>query len=63
MKNDDVPPRVLQTISRTARDLDISETSIKKLIHEGKLEAVKIGSARRVTVASVEAYVATLPRV
>jgi excisionase family DNA binding protein len=42
------------TIIHTAEILDISRTTVYKLLGQGKLESIKIGTARRVTADSIE---------
>jgi excisionase family DNA binding protein len=42
---------------------DIGRTTVYALIGSGKLEAVKLGSRTLVTAASIEALLASLPRV
>lgn len=54
------PERVLQTIRHTAEQLDLSKSTVYELINSGKLQAVKFGRNRRVLVASVEEYIASL---
>lgn len=40
----------------------IGETCLREYIREGKIELVKIGSASRIPLASIERFVAELPR-
>jgi excisionase family DNA binding protein len=52
------------TIEGARRRLgDIGRTTVYGLISSGKLEAVKLGSRTLVTAASIEALLASLPRV
>jgi excisionase family DNA binding protein len=54
------PERVLQTIKHTMEQLDLSKSTVYDLINSGKLQTVKFGRNRRVIVASVEEYIASL---
>jgi excisionase family DNA binding protein len=56
----DEPERMLQTIRHTMQQLDLSKSTVYDLINTGKLKAVKLGRNRRVLVASVKEYVASL---
>jgi excisionase family DNA binding protein len=47
------PEPVAVRRSTAATMLDCSATTIHKLIHQGKLEVIKIGADQRVTVASI----------
>jgi excisionase family DNA binding protein len=38
--------------------LDLSQWSVYKLINSGELESFALGSSRRITVESIEAYIA-----
>lgn len=48
---------LLVTIDDAARSTHLSRVTVYKLIAAGELEAVKIGKSRRITVASLEAFV------
>ena len=60
-KREPLPP-LLISLDETAARLDLSRTTIKKLISTGKLRSVKIGPLRRVLVASVDQYVNALEK-
>ena len=52
------------TVERACRRLgDIGRTTVYGLIAAGKLEAVKLGSRTLITAASIDALLASLPRV
>lgn len=52
--------KLLVTVGTTSEDLGIGRTLVYQLINSGELESVKIGGARRVVYASIEAYVERL---
>ncbi len=52
------PPPLLLRINDAARTLAISPRSIWRLVGLGELTAVRCGRATRITVASIEAYIA-----
>jgi excisionase family DNA binding protein len=61
------PPRqqaadapLLVTVEEAARRLSIGRTAAYLLVLRGELQSVKIGRARRVVVASLEAYIQRL---
>jgi excisionase family DNA binding protein len=54
-----VAPLLLR-LKRTAEALDVSETTVKRLIRAGELPAVKVGNARCVRVADLQNYVENL---
>jgi excisionase family DNA binding protein len=54
--------RPLQTIPETREILGgIGETRVYELVHEGKLTLVKIGRLSRITTASINQLIETLP--
>lgn len=53
-------PQLLDTVEGTAFRLGVGKTTIFALIRTGKLNAVKIGRATRIPVASAEAFVQRL---
>jgi excisionase family DNA binding protein len=53
---------VLASINATCECLDLSDTSVYRLIGQGKLKAVKAGIKTLITVQSIKAYVASLPQ-
>jgi excisionase family DNA binding protein len=55
-----VAPRLLTT-EQAAAALGVSPETVKRLIKNGDLQSRLIGSARRIPVEAVEAYVMTLP--
>ena len=58
------PARSAYTVEGAGRRLGgIGRTTVYGLIAAGKLEAVKLGSRTLVTAASIEALLASLPRV
>jgi len=56
-----LPPRLI-SLDQAATQLELSRTTIKKLVAEGKLRSVKIGPLRRIIVASLDEYLAQLER-
>ena len=42
-------------VRTAAKVMDVSESTVRKLIREGKLEAVEVGSDKRVTGKSIKA--------
>jgi excisionase family DNA binding protein len=56
-------PPLLMSIAHAATRLDLGQTTIKKLIREGKLRSVKIRHSRRIIVASFDEYIAELAAV
>lgn len=50
-------PPLLVTVEEAARRLSIGRTAAYLLVLRGELQSVKIGRARRVVVASLEAYI------
>ena len=54
-----VTPLLLR-LERTAEALDVSRSSVKRLIREGELAAVKVGGATRVRVEDLREYVERL---
>ena len=57
------PTKQAHTIPSVTATYGIGRTTVYKLIKEGKLEAVKLGSRTLVLDSSVRALLATLPRV
>lgn len=59
-----VPPRptvkLLLSVPEAAAALSLGQTQVWKLVSSGRLHSCKIGRARRISVASLEAYVAAL---
>jgi excisionase family DNA binding protein len=51
----------LMKIEPACRYLDIGRSKFYELVHEGKLEVVKIGKSARVTTASLKRFVESLP--
>lgn len=56
-------PRYLCSRPDAAAMLSVSLRKLDLLVADGSIEARRIGSSVRIVVASVEAYVATLPLV
>jgi excisionase family DNA binding protein len=57
-------PRGAYTVKTACRRLgNIGRTTVYGLIADGKLEAVKLGSRTLITAASIDALLASLPRV
>lgn len=56
------PEPLAVTVRDAARLIGCSRSTIYELINEGRLEAFKIGSATRITMASVKTLIATAPR-
>lgn len=54
-----VEPRLLTT-AEVAKALSLSPGSVKKLISSGDIESLLIGTARRIPISAVDAYVARL---
>lgn len=50
------------TILDAARVIGCSRSTVYELINEGRLEAFKLGTATRITMASVKKLIATAPR-
>jgi excisionase family DNA binding protein len=61
MMADERPPRLL-TVVQVRALLGVGTTTVYKLINEGHLELLKIGSASRVTGASLSEFIKGLPR-
>jgi excisionase family DNA binding protein len=55
----DVPPLLL-TVKEAARVLRVGRTTVFGLIRSGRLSSVQIGSARRISLRSLESFVAGL---
>ncbi len=53
-------PRRLLTPEESAQALGIGRTLVYELIRTGQLESVRIGTCRRVPVAALDEFVATL---
>jgi excisionase family DNA binding protein len=53
-------PPLLLTVKQTKAVLGLGHTTIYRLLGRGELQGVRIGAARRITMASVEAFVARL---
>lgn len=51
---------VLLTVVEAGQQLRLSRSRVYELIRDGKLRSVKVGGARRVPAAAVDAYVRTL---
>jgi excisionase family DNA binding protein len=51
----------LVKIERACRYLDVGRTKIYRLIHEGKLDCVRIGKSARITTESLKKFVESLP--
>ncbi|MCX5532378.1 excisionase family DNA-binding protein [Streptomyces sp. NBC_00006] len=56
------PTLVLLTVEEAARRLGIGRTTCFRLVSTGELESVTVGRLRRVPVAALPVYVATLRR-
>jgi excisionase family DNA binding protein len=54
------PPAYLLTIDEVAGALCIGRTKVYELVRDGHLEAVSIGRCRRVSIAALERFVASL---
>ena len=54
------PTKLLLTPEEAAAVLSITRTRVYELMRRGRLRSVKIGKARRVAVAALEAFVAEL---
>jgi excisionase family DNA binding protein len=50
-------PRILITLPETARILGVGRSTVCRLVHQGALECVSIGSLRRVPLQSVHDFV------
>ena len=50
----------LKSVSETGQRLGIKDTTIKKLIREGKLLSVKIGDRRLIPTSAIDAYIERL---
>jgi excisionase family DNA binding protein len=61
MSKHNSPPQ-LTSIEEAATRLDVSQTTIKKLMREGKFRSVKIRHSRRIVVASIDEYLAELEK-
>lgn len=60
---DDVPERLLYPPREVERLLSVSHAQLYRLIGDGRLSAVKIGSRSFIPRASIEAFLAGLPPV
>ena len=56
-------PRRLMRITTASQSADVSRSTIYRAISAGELEAVKLGTATAITVASFDRWIAGLPRV
>jgi excisionase family DNA binding protein len=56
-----IPSRLLYSPSETETLLGLSHATLYRLVRAGCLDAVKIGSATRITQASIERFVSSLP--
>lgn len=54
--------QVLFKISSAMRHLDVCRATIYRLIQRGELEVVKVGSATRITAASINRLVSGKPK-
>lgn len=54
MKDSD---KLLYKVKRVENLLDISKTTVYKLINKGELELVKVGNSSRITASSVDLYI------
>ena len=54
--------RIALGIDNMAKALDLSESSVKKLIYRGELPAVKHGAKWLILIEDAKAYLARLPR-
>jgi excisionase family DNA binding protein len=52
----------LFTINETARVLSVCRRTIYELVSAGKLDAVKLGKATRITAKSLNAFIANVPK-
>ena len=50
----------LLTVRETAEELNIGESTVWKLISQGRIASVKIYDSRRVPRAAIEAFIASL---
>jgi len=53
------PDPLLLTIPETAEVLAISARTVERLLHRGELARVRIGSSVRVSVRSIESFIAS----
>lgn len=58
-----VIPRLLYSPAETQQLLAVSHATIYRLLRAGKLTAVKIGGATRITASSIERLLAELPTI
>jgi excisionase family DNA binding protein len=57
--SENAPPRLL-SIRQAARELGICRTIVYELIHDGRIDSVKIGRRRLIPRDAVEAFIAAL---
>ncbi len=55
-------PALLLTVNEAAQTLRLSRAQLYKLLNRGELQAVKIGSSRRVPMVALQAYIERLLR-
>ncbi|MEO3472511.1 helix-turn-helix domain-containing protein [Roseomonas sp. CAU 1739] len=53
---------ILVRVKRASALLDRGQTNVRRMVKEGELEGVKSGNLLMITVASIHAYVARLPK-
>ena len=56
-------PRRLMRITTASQSADVSRSTIYRAVNAGELEAVKLGAATAITVASFDRWIAGLPRI
>jgi len=54
-------PELVLTLSEVANHLQLSLSSVKRLVRSGELVSIKIGAARRVRAGDLDDYIASRP--